>query len=356
MKGFTKKVLAGLLSATLVMSSSMVAFAAEGDEGNTGTSTGTGTLEGILNTDVFDVELPTVPENDTTFDFIVDPEGLIAETEALKYSGATFEEGKILFFKNISEQGTSYSSTSDGYSIKNRSTMDVDVTLEAEATLGAEGLKLTDDSTFTEDETTSIYLAMKSGETTKAIMEGGSSMTVMIEKAPEGAYEVIYDTETTKYDFVMTDEAKAEGYVGFKTMSFNMVGAANPTEGIDWSALEQMAPTVQITWTVAEHSELPDTSSISALTIPESGNVTAKVTIGKDSAELTSITAAEYKGELLTQTNGWGVTYDATKGVVTFDDGVSGDLIGGKTYTFTATFTPAEGDAYTQVIQYPAGE
>ena len=75
-----KRFLAVSLAATMVMGSSVTVFAA--DEG--GSTSGSGSVDIVEATDIFQVELPTVPENDTTFNYILDPTGVIAETDAAK--------------------------------------------------------------------------------------------------------------------------------------------------------------------------------------------------------------------------------------------------------------------------------
>lgn len=64
MKGY-KKILAGVLATSMVMGSSVVVLA---DEGRT---TGSGKVEGSTSDKVFRVELPTIAENDDTFDYII---------------------------------------------------------------------------------------------------------------------------------------------------------------------------------------------------------------------------------------------------------------------------------------------
>ena len=88
-----KKLLAVGLAATMVLGSSVTAFADEGS------GTGSGKLEGSVSTEVFSVVLPVVAEDGSTLAFTLDPEGLIAKTSQAAYSGATFGEG-TLFFKN----------------------------------------------------------------------------------------------------------------------------------------------------------------------------------------------------------------------------------------------------------------
>ena len=93
MKGY-KKILAGVLATSMVMGSSVVVLA---DEGRT---TGSGKVEGSTSDKVFRVELPTIAENDDTFNYIIDPLGLIEEAGADRYGALTFEASTSVYFKN----------------------------------------------------------------------------------------------------------------------------------------------------------------------------------------------------------------------------------------------------------------
>lgn len=53
----------------------------------------------VFGKDVVSVGIPVVPEGEKSpFDFILDPQGLIYETDAMRYGGGTVEEGATLLF------------------------------------------------------------------------------------------------------------------------------------------------------------------------------------------------------------------------------------------------------------------
>ena len=123
MKGY-KKILAGVLATSMVMGSSVVVLA---DEGRT---TGSGKVEGSTSDKVFRVELPTIAENDDTFNYIIDPLGLIEEAGADRYGALTFEAGATVFFHNDNKNTTiakDYASESAPLTVKNYSTDPVDL-------------------------------------------------------------------------------------------------------------------------------------------------------------------------------------------------------------------------------------
>lgn len=83
-----KRAMAITLAATMVIGSSVTAFAA--DDGHS--STGTGSNEGHVDKHVISVTLPTVPANQTPFNYTVDPERLVPETDGARYGSTTFTD------------------------------------------------------------------------------------------------------------------------------------------------------------------------------------------------------------------------------------------------------------------------
>lgn len=286
-----RKIAAGLLAATMVVSSSMVAFA---DEGST---TGAGTLEGTVSTDVFDVKLPTIAEGDTTFDFILDPEGLIKETGADRYNNATFGTG-TLFFTNVTttDAGTtySYSNTSDALNITNYSSIAVDVALSATVS-NAEGITLTQDSTFADDTSASVYLAITDGTNTAAITDAGASVNTQMAAAGEGAYNIEWNDNDEKYECVLDDSDSSL----FATYSFQLTGASNANG--DWSGLADIAPSVEVVWNVTAHSDAylsSTTLSVGAetvtLNLPENVTISNVVLNKTDGSTYTCVEGSTY--------------------------------------------------------------
>ncbi len=261
MKKIKKKIMA-LAMAGVLMCSPLTAFATEVDDESAaqGNITGSGDVEGIVNKDVFKVVLPTVATGDTTFNFILDPQGLIKDTAGAKYTGATFDENaKGLYFANPqSDSSIKYMASSPALTATNKGTVDVDVTLTA--TADAATLKddtkgytigLAADDTFASDTTTSVYLALVSGSQTSALSADGATITDTLAAAPADAYEVTYDTTDSKYKYGLTAAAQAADYTGFKSIDFNLTGACNTAA--DWAAAEDAAPSVNVAWTLEKH-------------------------------------------------------------------------------------------------------
>lgn len=83
-----KRFLAVAMAATMVIGSSVTAFA----DDDPYSSVGTGENEGHVNKHVISVTLPTVPANTTPFSYTVDPERLVSETSGSRYGSTTFTD------------------------------------------------------------------------------------------------------------------------------------------------------------------------------------------------------------------------------------------------------------------------
>lgn len=257
MKSF-KKITAATLTMAMIAASSVTALAEETPaDPNSGSLGGTGTVEGVVNKDVFKVKLPTVAEGATTFNYIMDPQGLIKATAAAAHTGKTFKDGDSVYFENVSGTPTeNYSATSDALKITNMSTMAVDVTLEA-SVAAVDGLIMADSATFEADDVaTKLYLAIIGGEgdsaQTKAIKTDSVKVTAQMAAAADGSYKVSYNTTDGEYVYDLTDAAKAEDYAGFSTYSFKLTGACNTNKDADWTELKDANPEVTVVWSVAD--------------------------------------------------------------------------------------------------------
>lgn len=235
-----KKILAAGLAVSMVMGSSVVAFAAEGS------GSGSGSLDVVEKSDVFDVVLPT--DSGTTFDYILDPTGVIKATEAEKYGGATFADGATVFFANAAttEGGSvTYSATSDAIKAVNKSTMDVDITVKA-SVADVSGITMASSGTFDADDTSAgLYLALKDSDTNNsdtAVTADGVELTSTI-AALDDAYE-------TKYvDGKYVKQLKADA-TGFEEYSFQLTGACNPKG--EWAGLTEEPPVVSVVWSIED--------------------------------------------------------------------------------------------------------
>lgn len=260
-----KKYMAITLAMVLTFSTSVMALAG---------ITGEGELEGTVDTDVYSVILPTEAAQVANLDFILDPEELIANTDAAKYNGADFEAGATLFFANGVSGNATYSSKSDDLTVVNKSTFDVDVAVSAAVT-GADDITLTDDKTFADDTNASVYLALVDNDNEVAITADGATLKSKIDKAPAGAYEYSW-SQADGYKYSLSLSANS---IQFAEYTFNLTGASNSAG--DWSGLENIAPSVEVTWDIKEHKDnAAPTLGTTAVTFSKASGATLPVDLG----------------------------------------------------------------------------
>lgn len=177
MKGFKKIVALGVV-ATMVIGSSLTAFAAETTRDITTTDgtvaaaeqtvTGEAT-ENYINKKVFKIVAPTTTWEAEVFDFITDPQGLIAETEAAAIGEVEIVDDTGVFFKNKDEEGTvvAISSTSDPLTLTNKSTSGVKMAVTVQLKEASTDKYATDYSTTVDfsgsgDDAKGLYLGLTS--------------------------------------------------------------------------------------------------------------------------------------------------------------------------------------------------
>lgn len=337
MKGFTKRLIVGAMAASMVLSTSLVALAEDPPApAGTGTSGGTGSMEGIVKTDVYKAALPT--EDATAYNYIVDPQGLIRKTNAAKYAGKTFGEGTI-FFPNTSGEND-YSNTSDAVKIVNKSSKNLSVTVTATATPDAgtgEATLATAKPTDASAAALEVYLGITDtvdGNTEKALTAAGVEMKAVLGAAPEDAYEYKYDSTGDKYSYDLKDDVST---FKFAEYSFQINGEAN-TKG-EWKA-ETKVPTVSVKWdvdltddtaTVATPDQTPPEEDVAPSIAVTSYNYDRSQTFdivtdfGSGASKATSITSVK----------------SGSSATAISDDQTSVCTINGNTITFPAGKFPA---------------
>lgn len=199
-----------------------------------------------LEKDIISVDLPTVKEDeDSPFDFIIDPHNLLFETDAAVFGGGVVEEGANLLFHNRTEGEFDFSKYSDSLGVTNRSTVPVMVTISAKIT-DADDLQIVQDKDFTKDDLPYVYLALvdDKGNEQPISKDGEVSINVKMEKAPKNAYVYTFDPETGKYEYGLP--ASSED-IDFDTYSFGLTGECS--SNADWSNVA-VHPKITVTWDV----------------------------------------------------------------------------------------------------------
>lgn len=261
MKGkTTKRLMALMLAGTMTLGMGVTAFAADGDPAGSGNTTGTGSFEGHVDKSVLLVDLPTVPANDTTFAYTVDPEGLIAATQAAKYPDTIYDSTTGVYFQT---SAGNYTDKSGKMKVTNKGSVDADVTVAVsmpDDLGGITAMKAKDG--FTPAGGQELYLGLLVNEEA-AVAVGGTgdsgkaTKTVGLKGRPAN-FEVQYDSENQKYEYAAKSGVADTAWNSFE---FGLEGACNQKG--DYSAENFAVPTVTVTWSYIAH---PETGGATMLT------------------------------------------------------------------------------------------
>lgn len=212
----------------------------------------------VYGRDVISVALPAISEeSDSPFDFIIDPQGLIYETDAAKYGGGRVEEGATLLFRNH-DGDYDFSRYSDRLRVRNQSNVPTKVTITASVSDLGE-VEIVGSPDFYDD-SCSIYLAIvdDDGNEQPVSEDGEVSVSVEMMRAPDDAYYFRYDEESGEYSYEYSTDPE---YIDFDTYSFGLVGYCNPNG--NWEDIS-VHPKVNVTWNVepllSEEEEFSDDS------------------------------------------------------------------------------------------------
>lgn len=194
-----KRLVAFTLAASMVFGSAMTVFATEtGETPAAGEAEGTGSYEGgEMKYPTLSVTLPTIPTG--TYDYIADPNGLIAATENAKYADATFDEDAAGIFFLTDDTTKKYSGKSAAQTVTNENAQDIDVTVKLEQkTAGDAIIKYAESATFEDtDKENKLYLAVTddaaSDPNTAALSATGAATVKATVAGVPGNYAPGYD-------------------------------------------------------------------------------------------------------------------------------------------------------------------
>lgn len=275
-----KRFAAITLAATMAFGSAMTVFATEDDPVDTpaeGVAEGTGSYEGgEMKYPALQVTLPTIPAG--TYDYIADPNGLIAATSSAKYQNSTFTGDAGLFFlTSTAESGAkTYTEKSAALSLENQNARDLDVTVKLEQkTAGDAIIQYADSATFADGDTANkLYLAVTDDAATDAKVAALSSasaatVTTTVAGVTDNYVAGYADGE---YKYVK----KETGLAAWNNCSFRLTGAINKTA--TWGD-DVKFPEIKVTWSYKEHTD----SALSASTVSATANTlsVADATVSK---------------------------------------------------------------------------
>ena len=311
-----KKFAAITLAATMAFGSTMTVFAVDGEEGTPkGVAEGTGSYEGgEMKYPTLSVTLPTIPAG--TYDYIADPNGLIAATSNAKYENATFTGNTGIFFETSAD---TYTEKSAAQTVTNENAQDIDVTVKLEQkTAGNAIIKYADSATFGDTDTENkLYLAITDGDATNpntaALSAAGAATVKTTVAGVPGNYEAGYDATAKKYEYTKKAE---ENLTDWNDCSFILTGAIN--KNATWGD-DVAFPEIKVTWSYAEHRD----SALSAATISQSAN-----TLTVTDATVTGVKLVKVNGSEVACTSGTHYTF--SNGRLSVLASMLGGNVGGK--------------------------
>ena len=234
-----KKLVAIVLTATMVLGSSLTVFAADVVTGTTTGVDGTGTSTGHVDTKLVNIVWPTVPAT-SPFDFAADPEGLIRKSGKYKAAAATLpnEDVDTRVYFATATSGT-WANESTALDVTNKSSIPLTITAKATAKNGAGVTYVDDKESAAGIGDIKLYLGLKVGDEVGAVKDEEVSVSVNVDGYADN-YE--YDSKSDgsfEYKMVASpDESK------WSKTSIALEGAVNAVD--DASAFT--APTVEVTW------------------------------------------------------------------------------------------------------------
>lgn len=301
-----KRLLASALAGTMVLGMSVTAFA---DPAGSGGATGAGELEGHVDKSKLEVTLPTDSDT-TTFKYTIDPEGLIAATQAAKYPGTTYNSTTGVYFQTSEKN---YTDKSAKLKVTNAGSVDADVTVAVSVAENSGIAAMKAKNGFTEAGDEELYLGLlvndDAGIAVTAAGDSGKATTTVGLKGRPANFEVQY--KDNKYVYVAKDSVADTAWNSFE---FGLEGACN-TKG-DYSAENFAVPEVTVTWSYVAHPEtggadmLPENATENAdpsiTTTPYSYNRTTTLEIttnfGAGASKANSITKIEASNDGITAT------------------------------------------------------
>lgn len=219
-----KKLLALGLAGTMVVGSSLTAFAADGDSGAEVTGTGTA-ADLVVNQVVYTITVPTEAAITQGLSYKIDP-------QLLAYKKGDAKDQAGVLFKNGTGTEATYSGKSDTFSIVSKSSIPITITIKPvlkPATAGsgefvyAGGYSTTSDFSAAADKNVGLYLGIHStNEVEKALNATAQNYTNLLYSAKD-LFEISGNVDagyTYAIPSTVTD--------GFPEYEFYLTGALNP--------------------------------------------------------------------------------------------------------------------------------
>lgn len=366
-----RKLMALGLAGLMIISSAMPVFAADStSDPATGSISGTGTIEGFIDKDVFTVTLPTV----TVTNFSIDPQELklaVDSTYKVDEAAASGYGDKVIF--NYTPEGKQaagdYTKSAD-IKVVNKSTFDVDVKVDAVVT----GLKtdeydiaLVDD--VTADTVTGPAISLVLTDSTNTLtgtteatavkvsdnkLTGTDSYTYKVAKSDDvdKAYEV--KNASGVYSYAIKDDVSS---VPFNELVLNVSGTVkNDADWTDFNKAATKSLKLDVTYSVTKHV---DNAAPTFAAGTDVGTITYNAGAGNDGlASITSVKMTNAKGTFDGYNAGgtsWAAATDSN-GKITLDAKFVAYFSSNATTKATITYETTGGDTKTVEVDVKTAE
>lgn len=298
------KFVAVMMSATLIVGSGITAFA-EDVPATAGTGvdiSGTGTNEGHLDDEIYDVVLPTVPESGTAsvYQYLMDPERIVRRSNGIRYgeNGIKLPEETEevpdagVYFATAADNTTlDYDYESQKQRVINKSSTAIKLTVSHKLVAGGTSTDVPVAATKAaalSAEVPTLYLGIKVGKTDAAVPMAVSETAGTIDKVLDGNaenYKIVWDTDHYKL------QKKADPTGAWKAIDVSVEGAV--TSGKKLATTVTTTPTVNIKWTWAKANLNAETNPDVKTPDTELESVTETPANAAPSITRASVTGAE---------------------------------------------------------------
>jgi hypothetical protein len=243
-----RRIIATAMASIMVLGSSMSVFAEDAVSGNTAGVSGNGTSTGHVDRAIVNVAWPVEVANDTTFDYIMDAEGLVRETASINAVHVTIPDEADdtgVYFGTATD--ATYANYSAAKEVKNKSSISLNISATAvpsvsEGTMVA--LAGSQADIEAEGDTPILLLELAVGDK-KGSISTNKGVTVTKTVSGCSANYAVKNTTGTTYVYEMIDSPDDTKWA---TASISLNGATRKVKDVG----SVKAPKITVTWSYAK--------------------------------------------------------------------------------------------------------
>ena len=190
---------------------------------------------------VSNVKVPIISD-ESPLDYILDPLGLVYQTQAARYGGGNVQEGANVLFRN-SNGDYLFSDTSDLLEIVNKGNVPLQVSISAKIENSSD-VRMADSGSDLTGDDPSIFMALVGKEGILSVLNdsGSSELSIILDPVPEGTYIYTYNEETKSFESQLSETADESKFDRFY---FGVTSRCNPDA--NWAGVNSL-PKITITW------------------------------------------------------------------------------------------------------------